>query len=110
MSDPANKCLSHSNGGHKQPVALGVFTCVADARFLLRALIVMQGYAPMLVVDMGSPPAADAGGITSGQGWDLRERKQVQVGGIASVYEYVPGTSVYPVLVQVSTWYLVGMI
>lgn len=89
LSDPVNNCLSHTNGGHKQPVTLGVFTCVADARFLLRAMIVIRkrtkGLGQLLVLDVGSPPASDAGGITAGRGWDLRKTKSTQVGGITSL-------------------------
>ena len=97
LSDPSNKCRSHTNGGHKQPDTLGVFTCVADARFLLRALIVSHGYAPMLVVDVGSPPASDAGGITSGRGWDLRQSKEPQVGGNLDILRTAACCSAAPV-------------
>ena len=91
LSDPSNNCLSHTNGGHKQPVTLGVFTCVADARFLLRAMVVIRkrtkGLGQLLVLDVGNPPASDAGGISAGRGWDLRKTRSTQVSGRASVVE-----------------------
>lgn len=86
LSDPAYKCLTHSKGGHKQPTTFGVFTCVADARFLLRALVLTRkrakGLGSLLVLDIGSPPPQDAGGITAGRAWDLRKTKTSQVGEI----------------------------
>lgn len=57
FADPGGHCLSPSSGAD-QPSAegLGVFTCVADTPFFLRALAESLHFPFVVVVDVGSVP------------------------------------------------------
>lgn len=53
FADPVGRCLSHSLGDNEPPPErLGPFTCIADAKFFLRAVGEALRFPSVVVVDV----------------------------------------------------------